>query len=231
MKFSNYVLAVLLPVFLLLSTGPAAFAATSQATITFTVDGTPEVLDPVDPDSLFDPADPSNPDDEATGNTGLLTLDYVSSVDFGTQKVSMSARTYSSTTRKPFIQVTDRRGDGGLGWSVTAKATPFKDATAVTGLNGAVLTFKNGTAATTTGNDFPAPGTVVSEVILSTDNTAAEVVTAAPGQGVGPWLIRWLSPSGSETNQNVTLSVPAGAASEGAFTSTITWTLSATPTS
>ena len=56
---------------------------------------------------------------------GPLSLDYVSSIDFGTQKITMfEKKTYESTSLKPFIQVTDNRGTG-AGWKVTAAACSF----------------------------------------------------------------------------------------------------------
>src|SRR5690606_13157126 len=63
----------------------------SEATINFSVgDTSPPVLDPTDPTIPYepDPSDPTDPQDEPTGNTGPLTLDYVSSVHFGNQVIS-----------------------------------------------------------------------------------------------------------------------------------------------
>ncbi|EAG2919091.1 WxL domain-containing protein [Listeria monocytogenes] len=110
---------------------PSAFAVTSEgdskATVKFKA-GT-GVVDPVDPENPtkpIDPLDPSNPTDPGTGNTGSLTLDYVSSVNFGEHEVSSTEQSYSSTSRKPFIQISDRRGTG-AGWKVTATATAFQN--------------------------------------------------------------------------------------------------------
>ena len=100
----------------------------SKATITFEVnDGETPPRDPEDPTEPLDPTDPDNPTDEPTHNKGPLSLDYVSSIDFGTQKINMYEKeTYQSTSLKPFIQITDNRGTG-AGWKVTASASSFND--------------------------------------------------------------------------------------------------------
>ena len=62
----------------------------SKATITFEVnDGETPPRDPEDPEEELDQHDPDNPKDDPTRNKGPLSLDYVSSIDFGTQKVDM----------------------------------------------------------------------------------------------------------------------------------------------
>ena len=127
-------------------------------------------LDPEDPKEPLDPDDPNNPDDEPTGNDGPLSLDYVSSIDFGTQKVIINKeQTYESTSLKPFIQITDNRGTG-AGWKVTAAASPFNDGTKDT-LSGAKITFNNGEVVSpTTGLVAPTPET---SIVLSTDGTGS----------------------------------------------------------
>ena len=79
------------------------------------------------PTEPLDPTDEDNPTDEPTHNKGPLSLDYVSSIDFGTQKINMYKKEiYESTSLKPFIQITDNRGTG-AGWKVTAAASSFND--------------------------------------------------------------------------------------------------------
>lgn len=90
-------------------------AATSNATITFTLPSdAPPVLDPTDPTDPYDPGD-GDPNDPPTGETGALTLDYVSSLDFGTHEIDLEQKVYESTILRPFIQVTDRRATGAGG--------------------------------------------------------------------------------------------------------------------
>ncbi|EHL2520593.1 WxL domain-containing protein, partial [Listeria monocytogenes] len=130
---------------------PAAFAVTSEgdskATVKFKAGtGVVNPVDPENPTKPIDPLDPSNPTDPGTGNTGSLTLDYVSSVNFGEHEVSSTEQSYSSTSRKPFIQISDRRGTG-AGWKVTATATAFQNEDGAASLSGATLSFKNGETA------------------------------------------------------------------------------------
>ncbi|MGK7376428.1 WxL domain-containing protein [Planococcus sp. 1R117A] len=212
---------------------PAVFAegpASSEATITFTAPvDVPPVLDPENPNVPLDPENPENPVDPPTGQVGPLSLDYVSSIDFGNQKVSLEEETYESESLRPFIQVTDRRGGGGLGWQVTASATPFTSSDNTSALNGAEITFMNPAVVAASTNTFAAP-TAENVIKLAADGTAsAKVAEAEENTGLGSWLVRWFG-TAENTNNNVTLTVPAGQASEADFSSTITWTLSATPT-
>ena len=215
--------------------GLAAVTSTgeSKATITFEVnDGETPPRDPENPEEELDKDDPTNPKDEPTHNKGPLSLDYVSSIDFGTQKITMDEKkTYESISLKPFIQITDNRGTG-AGWKVTAAASSFNDGTKDT-LSGAVITFNNGEVVTPT--EGVAAPTPKPSVMLATDGTAVDVVTAPVDTGLGTWLNRWF-PTLDEnrtfnmaTNDNVTLEVPAGVATVGAHKATITWTLTDGP--
>lgn len=183
---------------------PSAFAAfdeekTTEATVTFTAEG--------------------------GGTADLLTLDYGPVIDFSSQALSLEEKTYNSSSISPSLQVTDRRGGGGLGWNIMAKASAFsKDETVQ--LKGAVINFATGTASQIGNTTFTAPEP--ESFVLATDGVADSVVVAAENTGLGTWLIDWNA--AAEENDKITLTVPAGAASEGTFISTLTWTLSDTPT-
>lgn len=214
------------------SIGTTAYAATSNANITFTPgEGAPDVLDPSDPTIPYepDPNNPSDPQESATGNTGPLTLDYVSSVNFGSQPIQAGTATYESTTLRPFIQVTDRRGTG-AGWNVTAELSDFSNGEEES-LPGAVIRFTGGDVVTSsaTSNASPTPN---DEVVLTAGAGENNVVSAAETTGLGSWITRWF-PDEDRTdeglNNNVTLEIPAGVATQGNHTATITWTLTAGP--
>ncbi|GGI12723.1 WxL domain-containing protein [Gottfriedia solisilvae] len=205
-------------------------AGSSKAAITFTAGSGPvEPSNPTNPTNPLFPGGPTDPTDVPTGNTGPLTLDYVSSVEFGSHEISNTTVAYSATSKKPFIQVSDRRGTG-AGWSVIAKASKFTNGTIET-LPGAVLSFKNATVNSIgTGNSPSA----VQTVALSTDgSTASSVVSASTGTGLGTWLTSWLGINpdvkDGELNNNVTLTIPAGSATVGNHEATITWTLTDAP--
>lgn len=205
----------------------------SNANITFTApdDGAaaPPVLNPSDPEVLYepDPEDPTTPQDPVTGETGPLTLDYVSTINFGSREISPTAETYESETLSPFVQVTDRRGTG-AGWDVTAQMTDFINEASGSEetLPGSTLTFSGGEVISTTVGGDPTPNNPVE---LSAGGDAESVVSAGENEGLGSWITRWFPSVEGGLNDNVILDVPAGAATQGDHTAEITWTLYAGP--
>lgn len=224
---------LLIGLLLFFSFAPIVFAAESEAIITFTPgEGQPPVLDPTDPSEPYepDPEDPTDPQDPPTGETGSLTLDFVSSVNFGENPIEAEDVIYESTTLRPFIQVTDRRGTG-EGWKVMAQASNFTTVDEEIGetvetLTGAIITFTNGESVSTSQSDKPTPA---DPVTLHTGGQAATVVNATKDTGLGSWITRWFPSDGKTTNDHVTLEIPAGVATTGTHTATITWTLSDAP--
>lgn len=203
-------------------------AANSNAEVEFTL---PE--DAVAP-QLPDGSGKPNPDAGITGNvtgkTGPLTLDYVSNLEFGTHTLETVKKEYNATTKQPYIQISDRRGSG-EGWHVTAQLSRFTQGDTPT-LSGAKIDLKNGIASSKSGNEAPIPE---ENVVLNSGGSAVNVVNAAAkagevptAQGLGTWTNSWLATQ--DTNENVILTVPNGAASSGKHTATITWTLVAGPT-
>lgn len=183
------------------------------------------------------PKDPENPENDLSGGDGktndgtpesLLTLDYVTNLDFGTHKVNQSATTYNTVTQKPFVQVSDRRQTG-EGWNLTAQLGNFSNGDNTT-LAGSTITFKNANVQT------PGPGTnkpTTGEVTLTAGKESGKIASAAAktgslstAQGLGTWLIDWIKDG---ENDNVTLTVPANEASAGQHSATITWTLTSGP--
>lgn len=188
----------------------------SNATIKFT-EPTDDVnvLDPTDPEKTLDP----QPNEGKTGDTGPLTLDYVTNLDFGTHAVSIAEQTYTATNDpQPFTQVTDRRGTS-TGWTLTVQAATFQSNGQNT-LPGASLTFENGTTASNL-NGLDAPR-VNSPINVTTGGNAVNVTVANVGQGRGTWITRW-------SKDDVKLTIPQGTATEGTHTSQLTWTLSNAP--
>ncbi|PGS48315.1 WxL domain-containing protein [Bacillus sp. AFS041924] len=231
MKVSKIVAVGVLSIASFVGAANSALAAvTSQADSKVGVNFTPgsgpvTPVDPTDPQNPLEPTGPTDPTDPPTGETGPLTLDYVSSVQFGSQEISSTDQIYASISKKPFIQVSDRRGTGG-GWKVTAKASKFNNGESES-LLGAVVTFKNGSVVTPGGGTNPTP---IQTITLNTDGTTeSAVVTAENGSGLGTWITRWLGPTpdvdDGELNNNVTLKIPGGSATVGNHEATITWTL------
>ena len=208
---------------------PVVGSAKSNATIVFLPSTSPPpVVDPTNPTEPYDPdpTDPTDPQDKPTGDTGHLTLDYVSSIDFGTQKIEGGKSLYESTVLRPFIQVTDRRAEN-TGWAVTASLSKFENEGTEGTLPGSVLTFKDGTPISAGKSEAPY---AYKNVQLYPDGDASWVLWAEEDVGVGTWINRWY-PSSPEmaSNDNVLLEVPAGAATIGKHKAAITWTLTSAP--
>lgn len=184
------------------------------------------------------PKDPENPANDLTDGDGstndktpqsLLTLDYVTNLDFDTHEVNQAGGTYNTVTQKPFVQVSDRRQTGD-GWDLRVQLGEFASGIGPATLVGSTINFKNARTQT------PGPGTkapTTSEVTLTAGGESAQIATAAAktgslstAQGLGTWLIDWIKEG---ENDNVTLTVPANEASEGQHSATITWTLTSGP--
>lgn len=219
---------------------PSVHGATSDANIQFTPnESVPDVLDPSDPTpgEIFEPAPGTeDPLDDPTMEAGPLSLDYVSSVSFGSNDILTETYTYESETLRPFIQVTDARGTA-AGWSVTAQLDSFTQTDEVSEettetLEGSTLSFTNGEVVTP-GSTSTAPVSEQEVTLEAGADSADLVMSAADGSGMGQWLNRWFpteaSDSNNNVNNNVTLEVPGGSAQTGEHTATITWTLSDAP--
>lgn len=184
------------------------------------------------------PKDPENPANDLTGGDGstndkkpqsLLSLDYVTNLDFDTHEVNQAGGTYNTVTQKPFVQVSDRRQTG-EGWDLRVQLGEFASGIGPATLVGSTINFKNARTQT------PGPGTnapTTSEVTLTAGGESAQIASAAAktgslstAQGLGTWLIDWIKDG---ENDNVTLTVPANEASEGQHSATITWTLTSGP--
>lgn len=194
----------------------------SEATISFVADD----------ESKTDPKDPDNPDlpgtGPGTGMTGKLTLDYLPSLDFGSNSITFQVQTFNTTNVKPYIQVTDKRATG-EGWKVQAKSSDF---TGTSGSFQGVITFKNASNVTVTGNTATAP-TAVNPVTLTSGAAETNVVVASSGgnTGMGTWLTRWYPSEGFEGsgNDSVTLSVDTTNMIAGSYTATLDWILTDAP--
>lgn len=200
--------------------------ATTHATVAFTQDDqTPET--PVDPENPSKPGDGNNP---GTGNTGALTLDYVSNFDFGAHKISPSKQTYiasmdNANKTANFAQVTDKRAGDPKGWTlkVTEKGQ-LQSAKAQKALTGAQISLTDSRAGS--GLGLPANQVNVTDQTLTPDNQAV-VMNALAGSGYGLWTDAW----GSKTNPGVKLTVPTGAyPEEDTYTTSLSWSLEDIPT-
>lgn len=190
-----------------------------------------------------DTVTPENPDGSKPnpGTAGPLSLDFASSFDFGTQKITSADQTYYAVEQKyadkagtaktgpNYVQVTDNRGTL-AGWSLSvtqdaqfAAATTTKGAGSV--LDGTVMTLGNGKIISQSAN--PADSSAVSTV-LTPGVKSSVILGAKTGKGSGTNLLTF----GDENTavSSVSLMVP-GATTKLAqqYSTNLTWTLSDTP--
>lgn len=207
----------------------AAVSSTANSTNHIVFEAGEEVTNPIDPTNPdnpnpSDPIDPTDPTNPGTGNEGSLTIDYVSNIEFGTQKTASGTMIYHAQNEHPFVQVTDKRGTG-AGWNLTAKATEFKSAAGSKVLKGAELTFKNGVLKTQTENISPAPQ---NKDVTFSNSDAHVMMNAKEDTGRGTWVDVF---SGKlNDNENVQLKVLPGTADTNVdYTATINWELADAP--
>ncbi|MCO5494531.1 WxL domain-containing protein [Enterococcus faecalis] len=191
--------------------------AESKSTVKTVVGETTEPTPPVDP---TDPEKP-NPDPEVpgTGNTGPLTIDLVSNIEFGEQEIKEKEAIYNAKTEHPYVQITDRRGTG-AGWTLKASIGEFNNEDKTKILKGAEFSLKNGTIKSTSSNVSEKPQGY--DVNLNKDLQV--IMQAVTDQGMGTWLDVF---SGTkDNNANVQLKVPAGSAkAKQSYSSVIHWEL------
>lgn len=126
-RISIILLITMLPLFGEIS-AKAATPGISNSKIDFLA-GDEVITPPVNPKDpgnpvLPTPIDPTDPDNKGTNQKGPLSVDYVSNLKFGKQKISGKTISYKALNADPFVQVTDLRGAGD-GWSLSAKNEQF----------------------------------------------------------------------------------------------------------
>lgn len=197
-------------------------SATTKGSVKFKDgDGKPEIVNPVDPGGpVVTPVPP-------VGTEGLLRLDQVPTLDFGTVEIKGSeVKTGAKYVRlnkvgtedlafytPAYIQLTDQRGNNG-GWTVTTKMSAFTamesdiPVAGVDTLEGATVTFKNGQLTNHSGVTGSALTdilpTAYSNVVLSAENMATDkkIMGAEAGKGTGIWVNNFYDTQGG------TVSVP-----------------------
>lgn len=207
----------------------------SNASISFIENTDPTApVDPTNPDNPFDPDNPTQP-----GTNGPLSIDYASSLDFGTQKISTKNDYYFAKLTKGtdsndqpksvpnYVQVTDNTGSN-QGWNLNVTQTEeFTNTDTGHVLAGAALVFFGPTLLTLTGSDAGKP--IHEAEITPIVGQASRVVTAFENQGQGTWVISFTDDDTGGA-QSIALVVPGASTKElGAYTTTLKWTLGQTP--
>ncbi|MGY3778618.1 WxL domain-containing protein [Isobaculum melis] len=228
----------------------------SNAVVEFEADtestGPVDPLDP-DPNNPVDPFDPTNPPtyEPDPGTGGPLGIDFASSIDFGSNKITSKDVTYYANPqyyfnadktgpdltrpRPNYIQVSDKRGTN-AGWTLTVKQNGqlTNEETQNSVLTSAAITLANGSAVSNV-EGVIAPTTY--EVELNPNGDSAKVMAAAKGNGSGTWVDLFGTvediQDGEETvkkNKSVSLFIPGTTPIDAVkYSTSLTWTLASTP--
>lgn len=223
------VTSVLMSVALLLGT-TSVFAATtstgnSQATITFTTDKAPVIVDPDDPTKPYDPI--KDGAITPTNQTGPLTLDYAPNFNFGSHEaLATNSAVYQALNKKPFLQVTDRRALRSK-WDVKVKLGKFINSeTSNESLSGAKLSISSGIVKSAIGlTDGSAPTT--QNVQLTAGAASGTTILSSAAGTFSTWVVYWPGDLvGQEPNTYISLDVPINTQVKGTHTATLEWTIS-----
>ncbi|MGG5311110.1 hypothetical protein IGJ16_002836 [Enterococcus pernyi] len=194
-------------------------------------------VDPVDPEVEIDPENkPTLPE-----NQGQLSIDFVSSFNFGSQAISVHDQTYyaqpqrllnedgmaNETEERPnYVQISDRRSESDRnGWELAVTQQEQFKGKENQALNGASLTLSNQQVVTAQGGTASGMQTVPCELIPGNRRT---LLKAQGNEGIGTWIYRF---GDAETaKESVALHIPKGANPEAtSYSTTLTWELSAVP--
>lgn len=210
----------------------------TNGVITFTPNnGTTDPVDPVDPTNPVKPVDPTDPSGPKPGTAGPLSIDYASSLDFGSQKITSKDEIYKAKAQKyldkdnvektgpNFVQVTDNRGTK-KGWTLQMKQNSQFTTADADELTGAEITFKNGNVVTASDSEKP---TGQATIVADPSGDLKNVMSAKDGQGAGTYLLDWGTDAATAA-ESIELSVPGSTTKYAKkYSTTFTWVLSDTP--
>ncbi|MBQ0137744.1 MAG: WxL domain-containing protein [Kurthia sp.] len=149
------------------------------------------------PETPVKPTDPTNPDGPGEGTQGPISIDYISSLDFGKQEISNKNQLYyakpqsyqSGEEDSPnFMQVTDKSGKV-AGWRLSVEqVTDFtaqsEDATNKT-ITGAKITLNAADGEITSNSNSPKPS--ARNITLDGAGSSQAILSAEAGAGAGLW--------------------------------------------
>ncbi|PFJ17522.1 cell surface protein [Bacillus cereus] len=200
--------------------------AISKSYINFIADNGPtDPIDPINPDNSNPPKpiDSEDSDNKGTGNSGGLTLDYVSNIQFGTKKIVNGNTIYHAKNKNPFLQVSDKRGTE-EGWTLKARASELKSEDGKV-LTGAILSLRNGQVKSRSSNVSTPP--ITNDVVFD-NNDAKLVMFTEVDTGRGTWINVFSGTDGD--NSNAQLKVLGDSADTLTnYSTVITWELSNAP--
>ena len=199
--------------------------------------GSVSPVDPLAPEVEVNPENkPDLPEDQ-----GQLSIDFISSFNFGSQAISAQDQTYyaqpqrllnedgtvnESEERPNYVQISDRRSENDRnGWTLAVtQKEQFKGAENQM-LNGASLSLSNQQVITAQGGTAPGLQSVPCNLVPGNRRT---LLKAQGSEGTGTWIYRF--GDGETAGESVALNVPKGANPEATtYSSTLIWELSAVP--
>lgn len=212
----------------------------SKGSVTFEASKDP--TDPVDPSDPKDPVVPEGPGGETPqpGTPGPLSIDFASSLDFGTNVISNRDQVYyaapqkvkvagGATEERPnYVQISDNRGTN-KGWTLTVKQNgQLSNASTLNNeLTGAEISLADATA-TSASTTVVAP--TAYDVVLDPDGDEQKVMTAQVGEGAMTWISYYgdvEDVDGEMKNTSVQLEVPGSTPKDSVkYSTTLTWILS-----
>lgn len=153
----------------------------------------PENPDPENPVKPIDPTDPNGP---GTGTQGPISIDYVSSFDFGEQLISNKTETYyaapqtfeGETDSPNYMQVTDKSGKV-AGWRLSVEQVTDFTAQSATATNKTIdgakisINAEDGEVATSGTSAEP----TAKNIILDGAGSSQGIFAAEAGEGSGLW--------------------------------------------
>ncbi|MBA3927713.1 WxL domain-containing protein [Listeria rustica] len=172
---------------------------------------------------------------------GPLSIDYISNIHFGAQKITGNDVVYYALTDKVridalnkikevpnFIEITDDRGSNS-GWKLSVTQNgPLKNGDS--SLNGATLKLNNAKLGTINLSMLHTYAPIAKSIVLdSTGTNASELIYAAGNKGMGTW-INLFGTSLATAKKSIALEVPGSIPKkEGLYKTTLTWTLTDSP--
>lgn len=206
--------------------------------LVYILQGSMPPVDPLDPEIEVNPENKP----ELPENQGLLSIDFISSINFGSQPISVHDQIYYAQPqrlldedgtvnemeeRPNYIQISDRRSATERnGWQLSVTQTKQFEGLKNQQLTGASITFSNQQLVTAQGGNTPSLQTA-NPLTLVPGNKRA-LIRAEDTEGTGTWIYRF----GDEhtARESVTLNVPKGSNPEAtSYSTTLIWELNAIP--
>ena len=212
------------------------FTEVEQAVIFRYMKNTVDPVDPLNPEiEVYPENKPDLPEDQ-----GLLSIDFVSSFNFGSQAISIHEQTYyaqpqrllnedgtvnENEERPNYVQISDRRPESERnGWELAVTQQEQFKGKENQVLNGASITLLNQQVVTAQGGTAPE----IQSVHPLIPGNRQRLLKAQGSEGMGTWIYRFGDADTAE--ESVTLNVPKGANPEATTYSTkLTWELSRVP--